>query len=130
MPVHRGIANKFQRTLNHVLCYITSSYFQLSPEEEVLDNGLEVVDKYISQGALATFLLEDLKFSEAAVVTSFYAYFMHNEGLQFQVWRPDGVQGSLHTFTLVATFPFTVTQAPGLFGVSNSENKNIGWIGK
>ena len=93
-------------------------YFQTNPDEVILDNGLDPVDKYITSGALATFLLQDLTFTEPGFVTSFYAYFMNNGDIQFQVWRPDGVQGSLYSFTLVTAFDFTVTQAPGLFGVS------------
>ena len=91
-------------------------HFQTSPDEEILDNGLKVVDRYITQGALATFLLEGLTIPDNGHVTAFYAYFVHNGTIQFQVWRPDQLRTI--SFNLVAKFDFTVSQAPGLFGVS------------
>ena len=64
-------------------------------------------------------MFEELTFPETAFLSAFYAYFVKNGIVQFQVWRPGTLTRSAsNSYTLLAKFDFTVTEAPGLFGVS------------
>ena len=92
----------------------------------MLSNGLREVNDTITTNAMATYMLDDLTFMIPSIVTSFYAYYVSDGLIQYQIWRASrrARRSTEETFELIAKFDYEVIGAPGLFGVSHRGNED------